>query len=400
MDPIGSTRANWHARRGANRRREPPAAPGGRGYDPHPVEEIALARSAESAASSERRRGRAARLALACALALAPLAPPAAADEPVVDGIAAQVGTDIVLVSEVRNLARPVEERMRAAGAPETEIQALRADALERLIERAMIRQVVRRAELEATDVEIDQAIGSIAQENGLTLEQLVATVESQGLPYAVYRERIRGEIEQSKVLNGMVASKVRVDDAEVRAAYHEQFEDQPSGGEEVRLRHLLVPYTSDAPEARRSACAAVERARARIAGGERFDAVAAEIEAKAPGSGDLGWIHEARLAGWMTDAVKTAAPGSVTPVLETEFGCNLVEVVERRPYERREYEAVRDELYQQLFAERMQREYLRFMDKLREQTYVERKGVYAQAATAGVGAFGSGAPGEDPSGF
>ena len=55
--------------------------------------------------------------------------------------------------------------------------------------------------------------------------------------------------------------------------------------------------------------------------------------------------------------------------------------------------------MYQRLFQERMQREYLKFMDKLREQTYVERKGIFAQAQDAG-GVFGGSAPGEDPSGF
>jgi hypothetical protein len=53
----------------------------------------------------------------------------------VVDGIAAQVGSDTVLVSEVRDPRRPVEEKMRAAGAAESDLAALRADALERLID-------------------------------------------------------------------------------------------------------------------------------------------------------------------------------------------------------------------------------------------------------------------------
>jgi parvulin-like peptidyl-prolyl isomerase len=99
-----------------------------------------------------------------------------------------------------------------------------------------------------------------------------------------------------------------------------------------------------------------------------------------------------------MTGPVRSAAAGSVTPAIETDFGCNVLEVVQRRPYEPREFEAVRDEVYQRLFAEKMQREYLRFMDKLREQTYVERKGAFAQAQQGGL--LGGSAPGEDPSGF
>jgi peptidyl-prolyl cis-trans isomerase SurA len=340
-----------------------------------------------------------ARLALVLALAAAP----AAAEEPMLDGIAAQVGSEIVLVSEVRNLIGPMEGRMREAGAPEQELAALRADALERLIERALIRQVVRRAELEATDPEVDTAIATIARENGLTQEQLIATVEAEGLPYDIYRERIRAEIEQSKVINGMVASKVRIEEAELRAAYHEDFEDQPRGGQEVRLRHLLIPFAGDGADARRAACATAERARVRLVAGEPFDVVATQLSERAPGTGDLGWIHEDRLAAWMKGKLGEAVAGDVTQVIEADFGCNVLQIVDRRPYQEKGYEEVRAQLHDRLFGERMQREYLKFMDKLREQTYIERKGVFAEAPPVGSAGGDSGwdaGPGGDPSGF
>ena len=73
---------------------------------------------------------------------------------------------------------------MLGQGASEREIATLRAEVLERMIERALIRQVVRRAELDATEAEIDNAIQSIAQENGLSVEQLKRSVEDQGLPF------------------------------------------------------------------------------------------------------------------------------------------------------------------------------------------------------------------------
>jgi peptidyl-prolyl cis-trans isomerase SurA len=337
--------------------------------------------------------------ALGFALAVA-LPGGARAEDPIIDGIAAQVGSDIVLVSEVRNMVAPMEKKMRDAGAPEAEMTSLRADALERLIERALIRQVVRRAELEATDPEVDTAIATIARENGLSQQQLVATVEGEGLPYEIYRERIRAEIEQSKVLNGMVASKVRIDEAELRAAYHEAFEDQPRGGEELRLRHLLIPFKGGGSDARKAACATAERARERLAKGESFDLVASQVSETPPGAGDLGWLHEGRLASWMSGKLASATPGSVTEVIETDFGCNVLQVVDRRPYVPKGYDEVRNQLHDRLFAERMQKEYLRFMDKLREQTYIERKGVFAEAGPAAGGGGFSAGPNEDPSGF
>ena len=70
------------------------------------------------------------------------------ADEVLIDGIAAQVGSEIVLLSDVQELARPVEQRMRAAGVSEDEIRNMHADALERLIEAKLIESVVHRLEM------------------------------------------------------------------------------------------------------------------------------------------------------------------------------------------------------------------------------------------------------------
>lgn len=308
------------------------------------------------------------------------LALPAAGDE-VVDGIAAQVGSEIVLVSEVLQLAAPVEARMRAEGATDADVQRLRATVLDRLIERRLVALVVRRAELSATDAEVDQTLATIAEQNGFTLEQLRASVEAQGLPWNAYRERMRGEIEHAKVMNGMVASRVRVDDAELRAAYQSRFADQPEGGEEVHLRQLVAGLDAATPEARRAACGEVAGALVRIRAGEDFAELARELsEANPERGGDIGWVHVASLAGWMAPVVSSLQPGETSEVIETSFACALLHLVERRVYEPVSFEQARERLRQELFDERMEAEYRRFIDKIRAQTYVERKGVYAQA--------------------
>jgi peptidyl-prolyl cis-trans isomerase SurA len=321
------------------------------------------------------------RAGLAGLLALA-AAGGAAAGE-LVDGVAAQVGGEIVLVSEVQQLAAPLERELRARGAPEAEIERLRAAVLDRLIERRLIQLVVRRAELAASDAEVDAAIESIARENRLSTEELRASVEEQGLPFPAYRERIRGEIEHAKVLNGMIASGVQVEDDEVRALYERRFAEQPRGGEEVHLRQLLVAFEADTPEAREAACGAVEGARRRIEAGESFEAVAREASQVNPErGGDVGWVHVETLAPWMREAVDALAPGETSGVLRPDFGCSLLELVERRGWEPVSYEQARERLRAELFEQRLQEEYVEFVDKMREQTYVERKGVFAETAT------------------
>ncbi len=319
------------------------------------------------------------------ALVLILLVAAAATAEEIVDGIAAQVGSEIVLISDVLQIAEPAERRIRQEGATDKEIAILRAEILERMIERALIRRVVRRAELDASEAEVDIAIESIAAENGLSIEQLKEGVTAQGLPFDAYRERIRSEIENAKVVNGLIGARVRVEEKEVRALFDREYGSQPEGGMEVKLRHILVPFDGEDPADRRRACQQTENALRRIRGGESFEDVATEISRVNPEKGgDIGWFHASSLASWMTDAIDPLSDGESSGVIEMPFGCNLLHVVEKRLYEEITYESARPALTEFLQKKRMEEEYSEFIEGLREQTYIERKGIFADAARLG----------------
>lgn len=313
------------------------------------------------------------------ALAGLVLAAPAAADD-FVDGIAAQVGTDIVLVSEVERFAAPMEQKMESAGAPRAEIARMRAELLERMIERRLLEQAVRRTEIDAGEGEVDAAIDAIAEENGITREQVRASVEQQGLSWEGYREQIRSEIRRQKLVSAMVHSQIRIEDKELRELYERRYADQPEGGAEVHLRHILVPFNRDDDAAEREACGAAQAALARVRAGEPFEAVAREVSVVNPEfGGDVGWVHAGSVAGWMREPVESLAPGEASPVIRTRFGCNVLMLEERRSFEPVSFQEAKPQLYRELFDEKMAEEYAAFIEQLREQTYIERKGVFAE---------------------
>lgn len=338
------------------------------------------------------------------ALALGVTAPPAGASESLSDGIAAQVGSDIVLVSEVLARVAPVEARLRQANVPAVEIAKLRASGLEQLIERRLISQVVRRSELYATDAEIDQAIEMIARENGITRPQLEQSVQAQGLTVDTYRAEIKDELERRKVVGAMVASKVTVNDSDVRALYIERFSSQPEGGEMVHLRQILVANGGISAQNGSGACAAVRDASARIATGESFEKVASTTSQVAPAQGgDIGWLHSDQLADWMADVVGPLQDGQVSDLVELPFGCSLLKLVERRIYEPVSFEEAEEKLRMEIYEQNLDTEFRKWMETLRKQTFIERKGHFADAAMLGSKsgyATGNDAGGEEGSPF
>lgn len=309
---------------------------------------------------------------------------PGSADEQLVDGIAAQVGPDVVLISEVNELTGTVETRARAAGATDDDINRMRAEILDRLIERRLLEQMVKRAELQATDAEVDNTIKVIAKENGLTIDQLHQSVEAGGLSFDAYREKIRSEIQRTKVLNVMVRSRVKVDEREVRKAYDTVYAKQPDGGEEVHLRHLLVTFGGESRRDEATACGQVRDALSHIRAGEPFEQVAHHVSELNPEhGGDVGWVPVSTLAGWMSGVVQKLEPGQTSDVIRMPFGCNLLQVVERREFKKKSYEEMKPEITAALFDQKTQEEYVKFVNRLRSQTYIEKKDAFASAPKA-----------------
>jgi peptidyl-prolyl cis-trans isomerase SurA len=249
----------------------------------------------------------------------------------------------------------------------------IEAQALERLIEKALLRIVVKRAELQATDEEVDGTIAEIASDNGITPEQLRASVEAQGLPYSAYRERIKGEIEHSKVVNGVIGSRIEIKPEEVREIFDREVAKRPQSGEEFHARSFVV--SPAAPSEKEAACASARAARARVVAGEDLLQVANGVATMDP---ELGWVHESQLAPWLEAAVRSLAPGQIGEVSEEPFGCVFVQLLERRSVKPIAFEDAQRAITNQLYNERLQGEYDKFIGEIRENTYIERKGTIA----------------------
>ena len=314
---------------------------------------------------------------------------PGAADELLVDGIAAQVGSDVVLVSEVLRMVKPTETRMRDAGVPDLEIAKLRAEGLERMIEWRLIEQQVRKLELYANDGEIDATIEGIAQENDLSVEDLRRSVTSHGMTLPDYRAQIKRELERRKLVTALIGSRIEVEDKELMQFYDTRFSSQPREGEVVHLRQIMIGFGEDVGRDEKAARARADESTARIEAGEAFEVVALDVsEVAGKKGGDLGWIHVDRLAPWMVDVVKRLDPGEVSAVVDLPVGYCLLKLIERKEYEPVSFEAARPELERELFERHLAREYEDWMVKLRKRTYIERRGYFAEATLMGPSAL------------
>jgi peptidyl-prolyl cis-trans isomerase SurA len=304
--------------------------------------------------------------------------------ETLIDGIAAQVGYRYVLISEVEELAQPIAERMRAANAPPAQIDKVRGEALDRLIEAKLIESIVIRLEMGATQEEVDETVRNIALDNGLSVAQLQASVESHGLTMNEYRGKLKSELERSRLLNSLVRSQVRVEQEELELAYLERYGDQRQGGEQANLRHILVAAGDQSGRDERTACLIAQDAADQIRAGDmEFREMARRVTEMNPEQeGELGWFHTDEIAPWMAEAIVNMQDGDVSDAIPMPFGCNVLQLVGRRTFSPVSFEAAEPQLREELSQHEMEKEYLRWLETVRKQVYVSRKGIYAEASS------------------
>ena len=152
--------------------------------------------------------------------------------------------------------------------------------------------------------------------------------------------------------------AKVKVGDDEVRRDYDAN-RNQYERPEQRHARHVLLKVPAGAGEADKRAvhdlaASVLERAKK----GEDFAALARSMSqdtVSAAQGGDLGWFGRGSMVKPFDDAVFATAPGQLAPVVETEYGFHVLQVLEARPAGTTPFDEVKDSIRRRLELARAQ---------------------------------------------
>lgn len=268
---------------------------------------------------------------LAAALAFAPIALQAQTQP--VDRIAAIVNEDVILQSELDRAIANVTAQYASNPGQLPPREVLAKQVLERLI---LTRLQVSRAQesgVRVTDQEIDQAIGGIAQQNNMSMEQLQAQVARDGLSMADFRDTLRDEITIQRMRQSFAQSRVSVSEAEVNAAMTQQA--GAAAGTQYRLAHILVALPEGATaEQIATGQKKIDGIKGLIERGEMDFAAAAVRYSDSPNAlegGDLGWRPESEIPPAFAQQVKSMQAGQMIGPIRGSSGFQLLRLVETR---------------------------------------------------------------------
>jgi peptidyl-prolyl cis-trans isomerase SurA len=244
---------------------------------------------------------------------------------------------------------------------------------LEKMIENTLLQQRIREIDLRVTDEELEAAIVDVQRQNNLTRGQLEDALRQQGMSLAEYRENLRGQILQFKLLAREVESQIEVSNQEIRDYFQEHVDDyrQPPS---IRLSRISFPLPAQAGEEQ---VAAVRRqadaAREQLLQGEDFSSVlrSASAAVEADG-GDMGLVKHKDLTGAFANAVRDLGPGQVSAIIETPQGLHLLLVTDRNTDQVRQLDEVKEEIANILREQKGDGGLQRWKRQLKEKARIE----------------------------
>lgn len=137
----------------------------------------------------------------------------AAATGVVIERVVAVVGREVILLTELRDRARPyftrIAQSVAADKRAEAEREVVRA-LLEQMIEEQLTRAEADRLRVGVATSEIDAAVAALAQGQGVTPPQLYEAARKQGMSKEEYREELRRQLLDGKLGQQILRPRIK----------------------------------------------------------------------------------------------------------------------------------------------------------------------------------------------
>nr|WP_275590838.1 peptidylprolyl isomerase [Pseudomonas sp. DP-17] len=249
------------------------------------------------------------------------------------DRVVAIVDNDVVMQSQLDQRLREVRATIQKRGAPLPPEHVLTQQVLERLIIENIQLQIGDRSGVRITDEELNQAMGTIAQRNNMSLDQFRAALAHDGLSYDEAREQVRREMIISRVRQRRVAERIQVSEQEVQNFLASDL-GKIQLSEEYRLANIVIPVPDSAsPETVQAAARQAAEMYQQLKQGADFNqmAVARSAGDNALEGGEIGWRKAAQLPSPFDTMVGSLAVGDVTEPLRGPGGFIILKLEEKR---------------------------------------------------------------------
>jgi len=206
---------------------------------------------------------------------------------------------------------------------------ALRAEALDRLIEDRLKMQEAKRLGMTADQESIDAGIEEFAKMAGLSANEFRTALSTQGVTETALNDMVAAEVLWRRVVRGRFARRVEPGEAEVDA---EIALIQAHAGTSYRVQEIGLPRT-DAGRTDPETRALAEQLYTSLSQGGDFDAAVRKYS-RAPSAargGDVGWVTTLRMPPELSSALAELQPGQIARPFPVAGGYSILKLIDKR---------------------------------------------------------------------
>lgn len=158
---------------------------------------------------------------------------------------------------------------------------------------------------------EVDKAISNITSDNNMSLDQLKAMLEQQGVNFATLRSQIATQIAWSKTVQGTYGDQINITPEDV----NDELKKVAATANRPHYQVAEIFQAVDNPEQDPKVQKDMQDLRDEIQQGAPFQAVARQFSQNptAAQGGDLGWVADGQLPKELNDVLRSMEPGNVT---------------------------------------------------------------------------------------
>ena len=245
------------------------------------------------------------------------------------DSIAVVVNEDVITRNELADKVRYYEKQIRLSSGSVSDMDSLKKQVLERMIRDKVQLQQAAQFGIQIDDISLNRMIDAMAKKNDMSLNQLRATLEQEGIDFGDFRSQTRDELIIQELQKRMVADKVNVTPQEIKQFLDSSMQ-QDKSGTEFHLFHILIATPEDAsPDDIQNAQKKVENIYQELLQGADFKQLAIRESngSNALNGGDLGTRKANELPELFLQAIEGLQQGEVSKPIRSASGFHILKL-------------------------------------------------------------------------
>ncbi|MBN2418884.1 MAG: peptidylprolyl isomerase [Deltaproteobacteria bacterium] len=280
--------------------------------------------------------------------------------------------TLFALNTRIEEVTGKTGEELQAAN--EEEFFEIRKKVLDSMVLEKLMRDKIKELELTPPREQIESIIENIKERNKMTQEDLVAELEKEGLTFEKFREKLIDDQGRRNLIETQIVEKIVIGEDKIREYYEAHKKEYEKPGKAHIASIFLVPGAAGMEVEAEDLQKKGEDIIARLQKGEAFADLAGKFS-NGPGAkegGDLGEIALADVDPKILEVINTLKEGEVSQLINMGNRFQIIKLVKKIETEWIPIEEVKDNIYELLSNQEIEKRYEEYMTELKNNSYIK----------------------------